>query len=295
METNEAILARDVVIIDAHKKLGGIKALRVDCDKMAVSHYIINNESTGSTLVLPFEKALAVGDTFMTVQSRNDFLAADDAFSNKVIKEGYVLLKEQVFSKTGNKLSPVKGFEFDTVEGAVTKLELEDGSSYDADTFIFFSQDFVFIDDGAPTAPEQRASKSGFAEATSVAAPSVAGYAPVSFEAPEAVAEVVAEVEAVVEAEDVAEVVEEVEAELELEAPVVVIEEEIISIQVSDEEETITDDEIIDFLVGATLQADVESEDKEFKAEKGTVLTREIIVAAAEHDAILLLTINVEV
>ena len=293
METNEAILAREVVIIDAHKRLGGIKGLRVDCDKMAVSHYIINNDSTGSTLVLPFEKALAVGDTFMTVQSRNDFLAADDAFSNKVIKEGYVLLQEQVFSKTGNKLSPVKGFEFDTVEGTVTKLQLEDGSSYDADTFIFFSADFVFIDDGAPTAPEQRASKSGFAEATSVAAPSVAGYAPVSFEAPEAVAEVEAEVEAVVEAEAVVEVAEEVAEEVE--APVVVIEEEIISIQVDDEEETITDDEIIDFLVGATLQADVESEDKEFKAEKGTVLTREIIVAAAEHDAILLLTINVEV
>jgi len=300
METNEAILARDVVIIDAHKKLGGIKALRVDCDKMAVSHYIINNDSTGSTLVLPFEKALAVGDTFMTVQSRNDFLAADDAFSNKVIKEGYVLLQEQVFSKTGNKLSAVKGFEFDTVEGTVTKILLEDGSSFDSDTFIFFSTDFVFIDDGALTAPELRA-KGGFAQATVAAAPSVAGFAPVSVDASAAEAVSVVVEEVVVEAEVEPVVAADIEAQIdavleaEVEAPVIIVEEEVITIQDDDDEATITDDEIIDFLVGATLQADVESEDKEFKAEKGTVLTREIIVAAAEHDAILLLTINVEV
>jgi hypothetical protein len=39
----------------------------------------------------------------------------------------------------------------------------------------------------------------------------------------------------------------------------------------------------------------VVSEDGGFKAEKGTVLTEELIAQAAEHDALLLLTINIEV
>ncbi len=47
METNETILTREVVVIDSHKKLGSIKALRVDCDTLAVSHYLVNNERTG--------------------------------------------------------------------------------------------------------------------------------------------------------------------------------------------------------------------------------------------------------
>ena len=262
METNETILTRDVVVIDSHKKLGSVKALRVECDTMAVSHYIVNNDSTGSTLVLPFEKSLAVGDTFMTVQNRDDFLAANDAYSNKVVQEGYVLLKEEVFTKTGNKLSPIKSFEFDTVQGKVTKLILEDGKSFDAASFVFFSPEFVFIDDGAPTAAELRSNlrapgQSGVVPAPApAAAPATVGVVSTPADAPVPVDAAPADAE---------------------------------------EDSTISDEEIIEFLIGATLQSDVESEDGEFKAAKGTVLTREIIVKAAEHDAILLLTINVEV
>jgi len=256
METNETILTREVVVIDSHKKLGSVKALRVDCDAMAVSHYVVNNDSTGSTLVLPFEKALAVGDTFMTVQNRDDFLASNDAYSNKVLQDGYVLLKEAVFTKTGNKLSPVKGFEFDTVQGAITKIELEDGTSFTANALMFFSPEFVFIDDGAPTAAEIRSK----------------GGAPVAPQAP--VGQPVAAAAA---------------------APAGQPQEDNAPDAPAPEDGTVSDEEIMDFLVGATLQADVASEDGEFKALKGVVLTREIIVEAAEHDAILQLTINVEV
>jgi len=281
METNEAILAREVVIIDTHKKLGAIKDLRVDCDKMAVCHYIVNNDSTGSTLALPFEKALAVGDTFMTVQNRNDFLAADDAVSNKIINEGYLLLKEEVYSKTGNKLGPIKGYEFDTVQGTVTKILLENGSSYTCDTFIFFSPDFVFIDDGAPTAAELRADSGEIPQSTAVFTPAVPTFTEESFAEPQP--EPAPAPEPTFEPEP---------------APVFatsVQEDVVVEPAVEDDDSTITDDEIIDFLIGATLQADVQSEDGQFSASQGTVLTREIIINAAEHDAILLLTINVEV
>ncbi|MCL2806698.1 MAG: hypothetical protein FWD27_00820 [Coriobacteriia bacterium] len=273
METNETILTRDVVVLESQKKLGSVKALRVNSDTMTVCHYIINNDSTGSILVLPFEKALSVGDTFMMVQSRDDFLAANDAFSNKVLQEGYVLLKEEVFSKTGNKLSPVQGFEFDTVSGGVTKLQLESGQSYSSDSFLFFSSDFVFVDDGTPTAIDLRGVTG---ESPVVAAPAAfgAGVMAASTEVPEAPAPVVAEEPVVVAAP--------------AEEPVVVA-------PPAEEETTVSDEEIMGFLEGAVLQSDVESENGVFKVSKGTVLTKEIILEAAEHDAVLLLTINAEV
>ncbi|MEG2202518.1 MAG: PRC-barrel domain-containing protein [Christensenellaceae bacterium] len=47
------------------------------------------------------------------------------------------------------------------------------------------------------------------------------------------------------------------------------------------------------FLLGRTLKGDVISEDGEFKADSGTVLTEEILDAADKHDAVLALTLNV--
>lgn len=47
------------------------------------------------------------------------------------------------------------------------------------------------------------------------------------------------------------------------------------------------------FLLGKTLQNDVGSDDGEFFAAKGTVLTLEVLDEAERHDAILLMTLNV--
>ena len=47
------------------------------------------------------------------------------------------------------------------------------------------------------------------------------------------------------------------------------------------------------FLLGKTLQNDVGSDDGEFFAAKGTVLTDEVLDEAELHDAILLMTLNV--
>lgn len=53
------------------------------------------------------------------------------------------------------------------------------------------------------------------------------------------------------------------------------------------------DEESIQFLLGKTVRSAVVSEDEDFSVDKGTVLTREILEAAAKHDAILTLTLNV--
>ena len=40
METNESILVRSVVGLDDRRVIGKMRELRVDCDTLAVSHYI---------------------------------------------------------------------------------------------------------------------------------------------------------------------------------------------------------------------------------------------------------------
>lgn len=257
METNETILTRDVVVIDSHKKIGSVKGLCVDCDSLKVSHYIVNNTGTGSSLVLPLERAIAVGDTFMTVQNLSDFLSTSDPESTKLLQSGYSLLEEDVFSKIGNSLGKVKGYEFDTVFGTVTRIDLENNTSFASDTFEFFTPEFVFVDDGAATAQELRSgARSDVAESGQVAE---------------------------ISEEEVEEQVEAVEESAEV-TPVS-----------AKSEDSLSNTEIREFLIGATVNADIESEDGEFKISKGTVLTEELVKEAIDHDALLLLTINVEV
>lgn len=62
-----------------------------------------------------------------------------------------------------------------------------------------------------------------------------------------------------------------------------------------DEDETATslDDASMDYLVGKTLTADVTSDDGAFTIEQGTVLTKELIVAAEKNGFLLKLTMAV--
>ena len=158
METNESILTRQVVGLDDRKVLGKVNELRVDCDTLAVSHYIVGSATTSAPLAMPFGASLAVGDTFLTVQGRDRFLPATDADAQQVVREGFALVGADAFSRAGDALGKVASYEFDPVFGTVTKLVLEDGRAFDAASFVFFAPEFVFVDDGAKTAAELRAS-----------------------------------------------------------------------------------------------------------------------------------------
>ncbi|MEC4176785.1 hypothetical protein VJ918_07800 [Adlercreutzia sp. R21] len=280
METNESILVRDVVGLDDRRVIGKMRELRVDCDSLAVSHYVVASATTTSPLVLPFDRALSVGDTFVTVQTRENFLPASSAEAQALIAGGFKLVGVDAYSRTGNKLGTVASYEFDPVYGTVTSLKLADGSVYPADTFVFFAPEFVFVDNGAKTAAELRAT--GTTAAAEIVADEVAEEAVAEVELEEAVAEVAleeaAEEEAAEEVEEAAEEAVE-EAEEELEAP-----------ELSDE-----DAQLVELLVGASLVDDVTSEDGAFTAEKGTVLTRAMVYDAISHDALLLLTLGADI
>ena len=49
METNESILVRNVVGLDDRRVIGKMRELRVDCDTLAVSHYIVASATTTAT------------------------------------------------------------------------------------------------------------------------------------------------------------------------------------------------------------------------------------------------------
>lgn len=285
METNESILVRDVVGLDDRRVIGKMRELRVDCDSLAVSHYIVASATTTAPLVLPFDRALSVGDTFVTIQSRENFLPASSTEAQALIAGGFKLVGVEAYSRTGNKLGAIASYDFDPVYGAVTSVTLADGTVFGADTFVFFAPEFVFVDDGAKTAAELRATGLVADEAVAEAVAEEIVEEAVEEAAAEAAVEA-AEEEAEAEEEAAEEAVEEAAADAEeateeaeeLEAP-----------ELSDE-----DAQLVELLVGATLVDDVASKDGAFSQKKGTVLTRAMVYDAVAHDALLMLTLGAD-
>ena len=150
METNESILTRSIVGLDERKVLGKMSSLRVDYDTQAVSHYIVMNASTNNAIALPFENAIAVGDTFITVQSYGSFVDANSPASKELVSDSNKLVGVEVYSRTGNTLGTVTTFDFDPVFGAIKSITLDNGSEFKSDAFLFFAPDFVFVDDANP-------------------------------------------------------------------------------------------------------------------------------------------------
>ena len=334
METNETILTRKIVGLDDRKTLGKMNDVRVDCDTLGVSHYIVTSASTNSALVLPFDKAMAVGDTFVTIQGRGDFLPTSNEALG-IVNDGFKLVGVEVYSKTGNRLGVVASYGFDPVFGTVTELVLDSGETFSNDQFVFFASEFVFVDNGERTAAELRDEDAAAAEPEPDAEASV-GEVPVEEEPAEEEAVESAEVQeevvqveevsheeavmkdgaedaAAAEAEagaedaepaeyaapiDVAQLFTESEA-AEAALPLVGAE----TAPAEDEaaeaaEDAAADDdedaELVAFLLGQTTTEDVASSDGAFAVSKGTVLTSKIIEDARAHGALLLLTMSVD-
>lgn len=260
METNETILTKGVVSLEDRKLMGKVKGLVVDCDACGVSHYVVSSSSTNTALVLPLDKAIAVGDTFMTMQSRADFLATTDLTARGALENKFDLVGVDVYSRAGNHVGVVKGFDIDTTFGSITQIELEGGKTFERATFMFFAPEFVFVDDGAPTDAALRASETQADDAEKDASEA---------EPPQADAEAETEVEVAAQEESPASALGEA---------------------VEDD----ADADLKEFLAGKTLNERVASKDGEFVAEKGTMLDTKLLVKAQQHDALLLLTMSVE-
>lgn len=168
-QTNESILTRSIVGLDERKVLGKMSSLRVDYDTQAVSHYIVMNASTNNAIALPFENAIAVGDTFITVQSYGSFVDANSPASKELVSDSNKLVGVEVYSRTGNTLGTVTAFDFDPVFGAIKSITLDNGSEFKSDAFLFFAPDFVFVDDGSKSAADLRQAEDNTSDAPAAA------------------------------------------------------------------------------------------------------------------------------
>lgn len=255
METNESILTRSIVGLDERKVLGKMSSLRVDYDTQAVSHYIVMNASTNNAIALPFENAIAVGDTFITVQSYGSFVDANSPASKELVSDSNKLVGVEVYSRTGNTLGTVTAFDFDPIFGAIKSITLDNGSEFKSDVFLFFAPDFVFVDDGSKTAADLRQAEDSTSDAPAAAPAAAPASAPAAQAAPAAQPAAPAANAAGLSNEDAL---------------------------------------LLAFLIGKTLNDDVANADDTFALPKGTEITREIALDAKKHDALLLLTMSVD-
>lgn len=130
---------------------------------------IVMNASTNNAIALPFENAIAVGDTFITVQSYGSFVDANSPASKELVSDANKLVGVEVYSRTGNTLGTVTAFDFDPVFGAIKSITLDNGSEFKSDAFLFFAPDFVFVDDGSKSAADLRQAEDNASDAPAAA------------------------------------------------------------------------------------------------------------------------------
>lgn len=115
------------------------------------------------------KNAIAVGDTFITVQSYGSFVDANSPASKELVSDANKLVGVEVYSRTGNTLGTVTAFDFDPVFGAIKSITLDNGSEFKSDAFLFFAPDFVFVDDGSKSAADLRQAEDNTSDAPAAA------------------------------------------------------------------------------------------------------------------------------
>lgn len=143
----------------------------------AINGYVIEpgatfsfNEVVGDTTAeRGYKNAIAVGDTFITVQSYGSFVDANSPASKELVSDANKLVGVEVYSRTGNTLGTVTAFDFDPVFGAIKSITLDNGSEFKSDAFLFFAPDFVFVDDGSKSAADLRQAEDNASDAPAAA------------------------------------------------------------------------------------------------------------------------------
>lgn len=125
--------------------------------------------NTDFPITIYAKNAIAVGDTFITVQSYGSFVDANSPASKELVSDANKLVGVEVYSRTGNTLGTVTAFDFDPVFGAIKSITLDNGSEFKSDAFLFFAPDFVFVDDGSKSAADLRQAEDNASDAPAAA------------------------------------------------------------------------------------------------------------------------------
>lgn len=298
METNESILARQVVAFDSQKKIGAVKDIHIDMDARAVKSFVVTSATTKTSLMLPFEKTVAIGDTFITVKEQSYLLPSDPAGSSKNRVQEYKLIGLEVYSHTGNLLGTVQSYEFDEVYGAITKVSIDPKTFFTAEQFTFFATEMVVVNDGTLTAedyrkgkgPRKKAAKKPAARRAPAAKKAASAAKPKTTPAKKATATAkAAPAKKTTPAKTTPVKKDEKTVPAKTEAKASTPTKTTPAPKKNDENASLRE-----FLIGAKIVEDVASANGKFSAEAGTTLTEDIVLDAEKNDALVLLTLCVE-
>jgi uncharacterized protein YrrD len=254
-----------------------------------VSHYVLGTSSLYELTLLPREKVLAVGDTFVTIHTSSDLITADQKGAKEILSEKYNLVGLDVFSKTGDRLGIVEGFSFDAPTGKIQEFTMNDGTVFHSGSFLFFSPEYVFVDldalvPGAKSNQDQAVSKTAIESEKLNPVAETSVFEQVNNVSPsESIENAKISDEVNEDSSSVTKSDESANTTLE---PVLA---EAVAAELSEEVKAMHD-----LLIGAVLNADVKSEDGQFTALKGTTITQDVYDSAVKHDAVLLLTLSID-
>jgi len=162
MENESSLKGTVIMSLGDRKTVGRINDLVIDEDSLSIKDFVVVDSPANVIRLLPFDKIIAIGDTFATIESSDVFRKETDTDVQRIINKGFNLVDTEVFSKVGNKLGVVKSFEFSPIDGNIRDIVLTDGTKFNKDSFVFFSAEYVFVDDGSKTFEQLRLE--GFSE-----------------------------------------------------------------------------------------------------------------------------------
>ncbi|WP_283170091.1 PRC-barrel domain-containing protein [Curtanaerobium respiraculi] len=295
MEITESILGRKVVALDDRKAVGSLKEIVVDCAQYRISHYVVEDEEAQVEMALPFNKVIAVGDTYMTIQDAAGLVSCAEMSTPYAVVESFDLLGLKAYSRAGNYLGTVKLYDIDPGTGALARIVLDGGGEYGKGSFVSLSPEFIFVDDGTATDADKRAGRTADAQVgdggtdaqeSSSKDPAENEHEPVA-----------PQLEGSPEQAD-APAASESQVEEAAETPVSDapsgqdVPEDSAAEELVDDEDP---DEVLKaYLLGKKINESVSSEDGAFTLASGSEITADVLASAQKADALLLLTMALE-
>jgi len=300
METNKTILTREVVSLEDRVTVGDIKDMVVDCDHNKIGHFIVSNALEEGTSFLAFDDIIAIGDSYVTIRSKNSLIPNAGTLAEDIQKRECRLLGSEMLAESGNHYGFLKGFEFDSKTGALTKLVAFDSDPVDSQGILFLSREYIFVGALKPL------------ENVGGPIPQPVVQQPVA--APQPVQQPVAASQPIAQprptqpqpstfGQKTPEPSKPASSGFQPAKPVSSAPSGFVSRPTPAPApqpapaapSADAKDDLSDLLVGTVVGEDVASKDGQFSVKKGTTITEAILADAQKHDAALLLTMSIDI
>ncbi len=281
MKTSKQIVGLPIIGINDGKELGTVKSLVVNPEQGTIDFITVHHEDWQiSVKAVPFKKVIGVGDYAVTIESEMNIIDLTEIpIANTLVTKNIKIIGARVMSKKGQLLGKVTEYFVNEDNGSVVGLQLanQDSEVILAATYVYtFAKDILIVNEDADqnfyTQPEEL----------------LTGQAAASTKQDE-----IELIEAVTEQE------QEQKQEQEQETVAEILPEVLPEIQYTKEKADLTQellDRQIALLAGKKVMSDIYNKSGQIVVEKGTSLTKEMILAVNSDGpaSMVELSMNVE-